>query len=168
MDADAKKTTLPMIPYGLFVTTAVAKDGRTAASTINWVTQASFSPPLLAVGVKLESHTHAIIDESRELMLNIIAKGDSSLAVNFFKAVTVDGNRIGDEPFAPGSTVRAPVLDRSPGHIECRVIDAVKKGDHTLFIGEVLEARVKNAPTGRADDAVLWLKELGDKVYYGG
>ena len=54
------------------------------------------APPLIAVGVKLDSHTHAIIDESREFVLNFIAKGDSSLAVNFFKAVTVEGNRITD------------------------------------------------------------------------
>jgi len=168
MDNDAKKTTLRMIPYGLFVITAVAKDGRAAASTINWVTQASFAPPLIAVGVKADSHTHAIIEESGEFVLNMISKGDSSLAVNFFKAVTVEGNRIGDEPFTAGSTVKAPVLERAPAHLECRVVEAVKKGDHTLYVAEVVEARVKTAPTGRSDDAVLWLKELGEKVYYGG
>ena len=88
--------------------------------------------------------------------------------MNFFKAVTVEGNRIGDEPFSPGSVVKAPVLEKSPAHVECRVVEAVKKGDHTLFVGEVVEATVKKQPAGRSDDAVLWLKELGEKVYYGG
>jgi len=27
---------------------------------------------------------------------------------------------------------------------------------------------VSRAPEGRADDATLWLRELGDKVFYGG
>ena len=31
MDADAKKTALRMIPYGLYVLTSEAKDGRVAA-----------------------------------------------------------------------------------------------------------------------------------------
>jgi hypothetical protein len=32
----------------------------------------------------------------------------------------------------------------------------------------VTEAGVRQAPTGRADDATLWLKELGERVFYGG
>jgi len=50
MDPNAKKTALRMIPYGLFVLTA-AKGDRVSAGTVNWVTQASFAPPLVAVGV---------------------------------------------------------------------------------------------------------------------
>jgi flavin reductase (DIM6/NTAB) family NADH-FMN oxidoreductase RutF len=48
------------------------------------------------------------------------------------------------------------------------VVDTVKRGDHTLFVGEIVEAPVKKPPTGRADDAICWLKDLGEKVYYGG
>jgi len=167
MDADAKKTALRMIPYGLFVITATGKGG-SAAATINWVTQASFAPPLIAVGVKADSHSHALIEETREFVLNIIAKGDSALAYNFFKPAALEGNKIGGEAFAPGAVVKAPVLDKAPAHVECKVVEAVKKGDHTLFVAEVVEAKVKKAPAGRADDAILWLKELGEKVYYGG
>src|SRR5215470_15076521 len=50
MDANAKKTTLRMIPYGLYVLTAAGKDGQVGAATVNWVTQASFAPPLVVVG----------------------------------------------------------------------------------------------------------------------
>ena len=49
MDEDAKKTALRMIPYGIYVLTAEAPDGSTAAATVNWVTQTSFKPPLVAV-----------------------------------------------------------------------------------------------------------------------
>lgn len=169
MDIDAKKTALRMIPYGLYVLTAASKDGsKLAAATVNWVTQASFAPPLVAVGVKADSQSHALIEESGEFVLNIIAKGDNGLAFAFFKPSTVEGNKISGETFAPGSVVKAPVLDKAPAHVECRVVETVKKGDHTLFVAEVVEARVKTAPTGRADDAICWLKDLGEKVYYGG
>ena len=46
MDADQKKTALRMIPYGLYVLTAQDKNGARTAATVNWVTQASFEPPL--------------------------------------------------------------------------------------------------------------------------
>jgi len=46
MDAEAKKTTLRMIPYGLYVLTADDGKGTVGAATVNWVTQTAFSPPL--------------------------------------------------------------------------------------------------------------------------
>jgi flavin reductase (DIM6/NTAB) family NADH-FMN oxidoreductase RutF len=168
VDADAKKTALRMIPYGLFVLTAAGEDGKMTAATINWVTQASFTPPLVAVGVKADSHSHALIDATKAFVLNVIAKGDNGVAFNFFKPAAVEGNTIGGEAFALGTVVRAPVLAKAPAHVECRVVDAVKRGDHTLFVGEVVEARVKALPSGRADDAICWLKDLGEKIYYGG
>jgi len=168
MDADAKKTALRMIPYGLFVLSARGKDGRMTAATINWVTQASFAPPLVAIGVKTDSQTHGLIGESGEFVLNVIPKGDTKLAYTFFKPAAVEGSTIGGESFVAGSVVQAPVLDKAPAHVECKVVDAVKRGDHTLFVGEVVEAAVKVAPSGRADEAICWLKELGEKIYYGG
>ena len=64
MDANVKKSVLRMIPYGMYVLTAKGKDDAVAAATVNWVTQASFAPPLVAVGVKTDSHAHAAIKHS--------------------------------------------------------------------------------------------------------
>ena len=66
MDANAKKTALRMIPYGLYVLTAADKSGsRVAAATVNWVTQVAFEPPLVVVGVKTDSHAHPLIKETK-------------------------------------------------------------------------------------------------------
>jgi flavin reductase (DIM6/NTAB) family NADH-FMN oxidoreductase RutF len=46
MDADAKKTALRMIPYGIYVLTVSDGGDGMAAATVNWVTQTSFDPPL--------------------------------------------------------------------------------------------------------------------------
>ena len=75
MDANTKKTALRMIPYGLYVLTAKGKDDAVAAATVNWVTQVSFAPPLVAVGVKADSQAHALIKESRAFALNVLGKG---------------------------------------------------------------------------------------------
>ena len=47
----AKKTTLRMIPYGLYILGTKHGD-EISAGAVNWVTQTSFSPPLVAMGVK--------------------------------------------------------------------------------------------------------------------
>ena len=39
---------------------------------------------------------------------------------------------------------------------------------NAIFVGEVVEAGVARQPEGRADGATLWLRDLGDKMFYGG
>jgi flavin reductase (DIM6/NTAB) family NADH-FMN oxidoreductase RutF len=155
-----------MIPYGLFVLTAEGKSGVSAA-TVNWVTQASFAPPLVAVGVKTDSHAHGLIKETKAFALNILGKGQGPMAFTFFKPAEKQGNTLSGEPYRAGST-GAPILTNCPAYVECKLVETVEKGDHSIFVGEVVDAGVAKEPSGRADDATLWLKELGDKVFYGG
>jgi flavin reductase (DIM6/NTAB) family NADH-FMN oxidoreductase RutF len=167
MDANAKKTALRMIPYGLYVLTAQDKGGRVAAATVNWVTQVAFEPPLIVVGVKVDSHAHPLIKEAQAFALNILGKGQQAVAYTFFKPAELKGDTISGEPFRAGTT-GAPILTNAPAFVECRLEATVEKGDHSVFVGRVVEAGVTKTPEGRADDATLWLKDLGDKVFYGG
>jgi len=167
MDANAKKTALRMIPYGLYVLTAQDKGGRVAAATVNWVTQVAFEPPLIVVGVKVDSHAHPLIKEAQAFALNILGKGQQAVAYTFFKPAELKGDTISGEPFRAGAT-GAPILTNAPAFVECRLEATVEKGDHSVFVGRVVEAGVTKTPEGRADDATLWLKDLGDKVFYGG
>src|SRR2546422_4622212 len=166
MDPNTKKTTLRMIPYGLYVLTAAHADGRVAAATVNWVTQASFEPPLVVVGVKADSHAHPLIKETKAFALNILGKGQGPLAFTFFKPAQKEGDKISGEPFRAGTT-GAPILQNAPAYVECRLVDTIERGDHSIFVGEVVEAGVAKAPQKRADDATLWLKELRGNLVFG-
>lgn len=167
MDATQKTTALRMIPYGLYILTAETKEGKVVASTVNWVTQASFEPPLVVVGVKADSLTHSVIKETRSFALNILGKGQQGLAFTFFKPLERDGQTIGGEPFQAGKT-GSPIFENTPAFIECNLLEIVEKGDHSIVVGQVVNAGVTKEPAGRADEATLWLKELGEKVFYGG
>jgi flavin reductase (DIM6/NTAB) family NADH-FMN oxidoreductase RutF len=167
MDPNARKTTLRMIPYGLYVLTAAHPDGRVAAATVNWVTQASFEPPLVAVGVKADSHAHALIKDTKAFALNVLGKGQQAVAFTFFKPAERQGQTLSGEPFRPGTT-GAPLLANASAFVECTLEATVEKGDHSLFVGKVVDVGLAKPPEGRADDATLWLKDLGDKVFYGG
>ena len=102
MDANVKKSVLRMIPYGMYVLTAKGKDDAVAAATVNWVTQASFAPPLVAVGVKTDSHAHAAIKDSKAFALNVLGKDQGPMAYTFFKPATREGQTISGEPFRWG------------------------------------------------------------------
>jgi flavin reductase (DIM6/NTAB) family NADH-FMN oxidoreductase RutF len=167
LDTEAKKTALRMIPYGIYVLTAEAPDGRVAAATVNWVTQASFEPPLVALGVKVGSGVHEIIKETRRFALSILGKDQADPAFAFFKPTVREGNNLNGQPVHAGEN-GAPLLDDAPAYLEFDLVTTVEQGDHSLFVGQVTAAMVKIAPTGRADDVTLLLKDLGEKIFYGG
>ena len=166
MDAEAKKTALRMIPYGIYVLTTNGEEGPTAA-TVNWVTQTSFEPPLVVVGVKTGSHTYEAIKQSGYFTLNMLGKGQQGQAFGFFKPSEVDGNMISGEPFR-ASANGCPVLENAHAHVECKVVEIVERGDHHIVIGEAVDAHANAPIEGRPDDAVLHMRELGDNVFYGG
>ena len=167
MDPNAKKTALRMIPYGLYVLTAQGKDGTIAAATVNWVTQASFAPPLVVVGVKADSGAHAVIKNAGAFALNVLGKGQQAAAFAFFKPVHREGDRLNGEIFRTGST-KSPLLASTPAFVECKLVDTVERGDHSIFVGEVVDAGLAQEIGGRPDDATLWMKDLGEKTFYGG
>lgn len=166
MDDGAKKTALRMIPYGIYIMTAES-GGDVAAATVNWVTQTSFAPPLVAVGVKTDSGAYEVAKKAGHFALNMLGKGQQGMAFGFFKPAERDGNTISGEGFHSGSS-GAPVLDSAHASVECKIVEIVERGDHHIFIGEVIDANVAKAPEGRADAAILEMKELGDNVFYGG
>ncbi|SVC83326.1 uncharacterized protein METZ01_LOCUS336180 [marine metagenome] len=168
MDTAKKKTVLRMIPYGLYILTTETEDRRVTAATVNWVTQASFEPPLVVVGVKADSAGHSLIKESGFFALNVLGKGQNGLAFTFFKPAERDGQTLSGEPFHAGDATGAPILDNTPAYVECKLVETVEKGDHSVFVGEVVGAGVSQAPEGRADEATLWLLDLGENVFYGG
>ena len=167
MDQDAKKTALRMIPYGIYVLTARGGNGEISAATVNWVTQTAFDPPLLVVGLKTDSGAYAHVKESGTFALNMLGKGQQGIAFGFFKPAQADDATINGEPYSDGDT-GLPVLDNAQAHLECSVNDIVELGDHHIVVAEVKSARVLTEPEGRADAAILEMKELGESVFYGG
>jgi flavin reductase (DIM6/NTAB) family NADH-FMN oxidoreductase RutF len=167
MDPEQKKTALRMIPYGIYVLTAKAPDGAVAAATVNFVTQTSFAPPLIAVGVKADSNARDVVGKAGAFALNILGKGQQGAAFAFFKPVAPEGSKLGSEPFTLGAS-GAPLLDNAPAVLECKVAEIVARGDHHIVVAEVIGADVRKAPEGRPDDAVLAMRDLGEKVFYGG
>jgi flavin reductase (DIM6/NTAB) family NADH-FMN oxidoreductase RutF len=168
MNADAKKTVLRMIPYGLYVLTADDGKGNVAAATVNWVTQTAFNPPLVVVGVKTDSGAYQTLKAARSFALNMLGKGQKGSAFAFFKPSKLEDGKLSGHAIRKGSATGAPLLADAPGAVECRVKTIVEEGDHHIVVGEVVEAHLGKPPAGRPDNEILEMRELGDTVFYGG
>jgi flavin reductase (DIM6/NTAB) family NADH-FMN oxidoreductase RutF len=167
MNADAKKTVLRMIPYGIYVLTADDGKGNIAAATVNWVTQSAFSPPLVVVGVKTDSGAYKVVKDAQVFALNMLGKEQKGAAFTFFKPTQVSDGKLSGLAYQKGTT-GAPILTDAPGAVECRVTAVVEQGDHHIIVGEVVEAHLNRPPAGRPDATILEMKDLGDNVFYGG
>jgi flavin reductase (DIM6/NTAB) family NADH-FMN oxidoreductase RutF len=167
MNDDARKTALRMIPYGIYVLTVEDGDRNVAAATVNWLTQTSFDPPLVAIGEKTDSGAYELLKKTKKFALNMLGKGQQGTAFAFFKPTVRDSDTINGESFKTGAN-GSPILSSAAASLECSVVEIVERGDHHIVVGEVTEATVERAPAGRPDETILEMKDLGEKVFYGG
>ena len=138
LDLDAKKTLLRKIPHGLFIC-GVAEGDDVNGFTASWVTQGSFEPPLVVMGVRADSTSNGMIKRTRRFSLNVLAADQKNLAATFFKPQSAVGGRFEVAPFELGS-LGLPILKDALGGVECELVGELAHGDHTVFIGEVKSA----------------------------
>jgi len=143
MDATAKTAILRHFPYGLYVVT-VGHGGEEHGMTANWVTQAAFEPPMVAVAVENLSQTIEIIRDAHHFALNVLHDGQRELAGKLGRASTQAPEKLKGIRTKPAPVSGAPILADALGWIECRLMTTLPAGDHTLVLGEVVEAGVEH------------------------
>jgi flavin reductase (DIM6/NTAB) family NADH-FMN oxidoreductase RutF len=160
MDPEEKKGALRLMTYGLYVMTA-HKGDETAAGAFNWLSQASFKPPLVMAAVKADSHLHALIEQTGLFAVNVLSSSQKDLAAAFFRPAVIEGGLINGYKFEAGGDSGAPWLVDAPACFEARVADSVKGGDHTVIVAEVINAKLRD-PQAKA--LTMW----NTGWYYGG
>ena len=140
LDLDAKKVLLRKIPHGLFIC-GVQEADEVNGFTASWVTQGSFEPPLIVIGVKADGSSHGIIKRTKKFSLNFLRSDQKDLAAVFFKPQKALGGRFETAPFRLGQ-LGLPILEDSIGGVECEINGEISHGDHTIFAGEVKSAYI--------------------------
>ena len=140
MNEDAKKNILRKIPYGLYVIGVKDNDSH-HAFTGSWVSQCSMKPPRIMLGVRHGTHSLEMIKKGKVFSVNFMPKTDKKILEQFFKATPSNGDRFGDVEFSLKKT-NTPILKSAVAYLECEVKDIFEAGDHSIVIGEVVEAEV--------------------------
>lgn len=157
MDAAATKSILEHFPYGLYVVT-VRSDGEEHGMTANWVTQASFDPPMIAVSIENSSTTIGLIRDAHHFAISLLTTAQRELAGKLGRTSDQAPQKLKGVKTKPAPTAQTPVLTEAVGWVECRAVATLPAGDHTLVLGEILAAGVENG-----DAVPLTLKEAGMK-----
>jgi flavin reductase (DIM6/NTAB) family NADH-FMN oxidoreductase RutF len=141
MDEQAKKTALRMLTYGMYAVTA--KDGdEFGAMTVNFVTQSSFDPPMIAVAMEMDSRTRRIVETCGHFALCVFRDDQRELAGQLGRRYVKTPGKFDNVSWKPSTVTGDPILEESLSWVECQVRDKVLSGDHTLYLAEVVGAGV--------------------------
>ena len=157
-----RRRVLWSLPSGLYILGSRA-GARRNGMTMNGVTQVSFEPKLVGVGIEKHALTHELVSEGGVFVLNTVSREDRSIVRKFTKPVEVDeaARTLNGFPFHDGVT-GAPILDQAPAFVECEVRQPVDTGNHTFFIGEVVACGFQ------ADEETPVLRMEDTRMNYGG
>ncbi|HDN60042.1 MAG TPA: flavin reductase family protein [Candidatus Marinimicrobia bacterium] len=126
------------VPTGISVVTVRSGDkinGMTAA----WVTQVSFKPAMIAVSIAPQRYTHGLIEKSGYFCINALPVESKDVAKHFgFKSGRKTDKFKGMR--YTNALKGSPVLESAYAYIECEVVHAYEAGDHTLFIGTIIDS----------------------------
>jgi flavin reductase (DIM6/NTAB) family NADH-FMN oxidoreductase RutF len=122
---------------GVTVVTTRRKGG------IHGMTASSFSsvslhPPLILVCVDRRNRTHEHVQEQGVFAVHILAEGQEELSRQCAGRYGEVGNELHDVAYQEGKS-GAPILEECLAYLECRLVHSFDGGDHTIFVGEVID-----------------------------
>jgi flavin reductase (DIM6/NTAB) family NADH-FMN oxidoreductase RutF len=118
-------------------------DGRTNVMSAEWSLRVSLDPYLVAVFVGQQRGTLDLIESSGEFGLNYCSDEQAELAHVAGNNSILEGKdkwSIAEFRTFRGKNISAPLIEGCISNLECRVVDSFRTGDHTAFVGEVLNA----------------------------
>ena len=155
MDIDLKKKVLRRIQYGMYVLTSKFGDD-VGAGTVNWLSQCSFNPPMVMVGLKKDSHLLEIVKQARSFVANVVGKNQKDLAASFFRPNQPVDMKINGYSFQYSAGGGLILVD-APAWFECNVTDWLDRGDHLVVVAEVINCGQSQHPE---EDTIL-LRDTG-------
>jgi flavin reductase (DIM6/NTAB) family NADH-FMN oxidoreductase RutF len=107
--------------------------------TVSSFSSLSLTPPLILICIDKTVPSHDVIKDAGRFVVNILEERQEHLSRRFattgadkFKGVAWHSGKLG-----------LPVLDNTLAAIECSLHDALDGGDHSIFVGEVVNAEVR-------------------------
>jgi len=129
-----------LYPRNVVLVSCMKQKDKTNLITLSWCTPTSLHPPMVAISVGDQRYSHKLIEETKEFVVNIptmdiiddvlfCGRTTGKICEKLDKTVLT---------LLPAKQVKPQIVKECVAHIECKLIQKVKTGDHTLFIGKVV------------------------------
>jgi len=143
MTDNAISKALKMMPYGFYA--LGSKHGHEQnLMVINWFTQISFEPVLVAIAIKKTSFSYGLIEKSGQFTISILKSEDQETIEGFAKARAKKPDKMNEAAISAGEQTGAPVLDVAVAYLEGKVSQKITSGgDHDIFVAEIVHAEIR-------------------------
>lgn len=128
------------IMHGVYVISTRLGD-KVNAMTAAWVARASFVPPLVTVAVGKARFSHDMIKESGVFAINVLGPDNVETGKHFGLKTGRKTDKFAGVDYDTKVT-GSPILKDCIAWLDCKVVGAHDAGDHTLFVGEILDGGV--------------------------
>jgi flavin reductase (DIM6/NTAB) family NADH-FMN oxidoreductase RutF len=154
-------------PMHTVLVSSIGNSAKPNIITLAWAMPTSINPPLLAVSIAPGRHSHTLIEESGEFVVNIptLEIIQAVYACGSLTGRSFDKFKRANLTQMPSKKVKAPAIRECVAHLECEVDGQMTTGDHTIFVGKILDA---SADMGTFTDAGYDLKKARMLYHVGG
>jgi flavin reductase (DIM6/NTAB) family NADH-FMN oxidoreductase RutF/rubredoxin len=131
---------LDKITYGMFMVSS-KNDDKINGQIANSVFQITPEPPKIAISISQLTLTHSFIAESKLFCVSILPDNFPMKLISLFGFKSGrDVDKFKDVAYKVSGN-GLPYFENSLGFIECKVVNSLSVGTHTVFIGEVTDCR---------------------------
>ncbi len=139
LDPATYRSTLGRFASGITIITARDAEGRDVGMTVSAFSSLSLTPPLVLICIDNAASVAPVLEHCETFAVNILADDQEELSRRFAKR---ELNRFEGVPIARGE-LGVALLDGALANLECRVSARQPGGDHTILIGEVKAANLR-------------------------
>jgi flavin reductase (DIM6/NTAB) family NADH-FMN oxidoreductase RutF len=136
IDEAAFKLAMSHFASGVTVVTT-EHQGRPYGMTVASFASLSLRPPLVLVCIEKSVKTHEAIAAARKFGVSILGEGQQEISARFasraedkFAGIEIERGALG-----------IPLIAGALTTVECTLQDQLPGGDHSIFVGQVVEAR---------------------------
>ena len=108
--------------------------------TVAWTGILSSDPPRTYISVRPTRHSHKILKEKREFVINLTneALAFATDYVGIYTGAKVDKFKKCNLTKVKSQAVDAPTIKEAPIALECKVFDIIESGTHDIFMADIV------------------------------
>jgi len=118
-------------------------EGKLSGFIGTWVTQVSFSPPLVMAAINSRHYTYELVKASGSFAVNVLKSDQAILVDSFGKRSGKTVDKFENIEYKLGIT-SSPILVDCVAYFDCQIVWEKEAGDHHIVIGSIVDADIKS------------------------
>ena len=137
-------------PTPVFVIGTYDKVGVPNVMTAVWAGICCSQPPCVSVSLRKETYTYGNIVDRESFSVNIPSEQYAKEADYFGLISGRKENKFSTTGLTPvrSELVDAPYIEEFPLVLECKLLNTLEVGSHSIFVGEIIDVKVDEAASG--------------------